>query len=86
MYQNVHAAATLYNEGIEGIDPCAETRKAFPSEEAALFAQAAAVTIPNPSTAPLVSLLTSACLLIVLLVSLLARRRSRRQSVVEALV
>jgi hypothetical protein len=87
MYQNVQAAAVVYNSGIEGLDPCAATRKAFPAGASALTAQPLVVARAQPdAVAPITSLLSTAGLFLVLLASLRACRSRRSPLAPEALV
>lgn len=87
MYQNVQAAAVVYRSGIESLDPCAETRMAFPVGAAALTAQPLGVArAQSAAVAPITGLLSTAGLFLVLLASVRARRSQRSAPAPEVLV
>ena len=51
LYQNYQAAVALSKEGVDGIDPCSEVRKAYPTADALLAAPAAAASQPARASA-----------------------------------
>jgi hypothetical protein len=87
MYQNVQAATVVYRSGFESLDPCAETRRAFPVGAAALTAQSpGAARAQLAAFSPFTSLLSTAGLFLVLLASVRARRNRRCAPAPEVLV
>jgi len=86
MYVNAKTAAAVMELGVDGLDPCAGIRNAYPVEAAYLVSQPAALAGPAAGAAPLASLLTTAGLLLVLLASIFVRRRQRTTVQAQTLV
>lgn len=75
LFHDAQMAATLYSSGIDGVDPCAEVRNAYPAEAASLVSQRVAAAASSAGAAPLAGALTTCGLLFVLLASVLTHRR-----------